>query len=215
MPLAESAYQQLRGLILTCELLPGATVTEGHVVDRLVIGKTPVREAMLRLVRDGLLTVTPRAGYTVRPITADDVAEVFQLRQITESATAEMAAIRGVDEETLERLHALCAIGYDAADHRSALDFLRLNGEFHSRIARASGNGRLADVVERTLAESQRLVCLGMLRHPRSHAAQREHAALLDAIRLRDGTSARRVIGAEIDNTHRMVLDSLHDTRSP
>jgi DNA-binding GntR family transcriptional regulator len=92
MPLAESAYSLLRGKILDCELMPGTPLTEGSVVGRLEIGKTPVREAMRRLVQEGLLRVTPRAGYRVAPVTLKDLDEVFRLRQIAEGASAALAS---------------------------------------------------------------------------------------------------------------------------
>ena len=65
MPLADSAYILLRNMIISGELAPDSAITENSIVERLAIGKTPVREAMRRLVLEGLLNVTPRLGYVV------------------------------------------------------------------------------------------------------------------------------------------------------
>lgn len=211
MALTQDAYQQLKALIVGCELLPGTPLTENHIVATLGIGKTPVREAMRHLVQDGLLDVTPRSGYTVRPITPIDVEEVFQLRAIVETAAVELAAGRGIDAGTLARLETLCEIGYDATDRASTLEFLALNAEFHATIAGCGGNRRLTDLVTRSLDDTQRCVHLGILRRPRSHEAKREHTALLDALRARNAAEARAQVAIQIENTRRMVLESLGD----
>ena len=138
MPLAESAYEKLRNMIFTGELPPESAITENSIVDRLAIGKTPVREAMRRLVLEGLLDVTPRLGYTVTAITRSDVEDLFQLRVINEVAAAQLAADR-LDEAAFARLAELSRTGYNPEDRESMLTYIRVNAEFHDIIARASG----------------------------------------------------------------------------
>jgi DNA-binding GntR family transcriptional regulator len=208
MPLAESAYVRLRGMILECELMPGAPLTEGSVVARLDIGKTPVREAMRRLVQEGLLQVTPRSGYTVAPITLRDLDEVFRLRQITEGASAALAAGR-LSFDALTRLGELCEIGYNADDSQSILRFLSLNAEYHGIVARASGNRRLADLVQRLLDESQRMIHVGILLRPRSHEVRKEHSELLRWLRAGDGKRARALVEAHIESARLIARESL------
>ena len=213
MPLAEAAYQELRRRILCCELLPASAITEGAIVEHLAIGKTPVREAMRRLVQEGLLTVTPRAGYTVATITDLDVDDVFQLRSIAEASAAELAAGR-LDANVLARLEALCAIGYDPRVPESIVAYLRLNAEFHRLIAESSGNRRLCDLVAQLLDESQRMIHLGMLRQPSSHGAQREHTELLAALRDGKAEEARAVVTRHIGHARDIVRASLAPSRS-
>lgn len=208
MPLAESAYVRLRGMILECELMPGAPLTEGSVVQRLAIGKTPVREAMRRLVQDGLLRVTPRSGYTVAPITLRDLDEVFRLRQIAEGSAVSLAAGR-LSFDALDRLEELCGIGYDAEDGASIRRFLSLNAEFHGIVAIASGNRRLAELVGTLLDESQRMIHVGILLRPRSHEARKEHSELLRWLRAGDGKRARALVEAHIESARLMARESL------
>jgi DNA-binding GntR family transcriptional regulator len=208
MPLAELAYQQLRTQILACELMPGSPITENATVERLGLGKTPVREAMLRLVQESFLLVTPRFGYTVAPITEHDVTEVFELREIAEVASVDLA-IGKLGPTDVERLEQLCAIGYNAEDRDSILRYLALNAEFHRVIASASGNQRLADLVARLLDESQRMIHLGILLRPRSHEAQQEHSALLSAVLEGDAERARSTATQHIQSARAMVMESL------
>jgi DNA-binding GntR family transcriptional regulator len=206
--LASVAYERLRDRIIACELLPGTPLTENQVVAELAIGKTPVREAMRRLVQDGLLLVVPRSGYRVVPITLTAVEEAFEVRAILEVAAAEGAAARA-DVATVRRLELLGAIGYTAGDHASIREFLRQNRAFHYSIALAAGNARLAALIGQLLDESQRCITLGMLLHPRSHDAQAEHGALVEAIRHGDTATARRAVLAQISAARDMVREDL------
>jgi DNA-binding GntR family transcriptional regulator len=90
--LAEKAYHRLRLAIVECQLAPGERLTEAAIAQRLRVGKTPAREALRRLVLEGLAGVTPRHGYTVAPITLRDVQELFDLRLLLEPAAAALAA---------------------------------------------------------------------------------------------------------------------------
>ncbi|MDZ7632579.1 MAG: GntR family transcriptional regulator [Gemmatimonadaceae bacterium] len=134
MPLAEAAYHRLRNMILSGELPPESSLTENSIVDRIEIGKTPVREAMRRLVLEGLLEVTPRLGYTVKAVTRDDIDNLFQMRAILEVAAAELALDR-LDDASIDRLLELSVVGYDPADMDSLTTFVTVNAEFHDIIA--------------------------------------------------------------------------------
>jgi DNA-binding GntR family transcriptional regulator len=208
LPLAESAYIRLRRLILDCELMPDAPLTETGVAGLLQVGKTPVREAMRRLVQERLLRVRPRSGYSVAPVTAEDIDDVFRLRQLAEGSTASLAA-GGLPLPALQRLSALCEIGYQADDRASVLRFLALNAEYHGIIARASGNGRLATLVGHLLDESQRMIHVGILTHGSAIDVRQEHAELLRSLRAGDGASARRQMEQHIENARIMARASL------
>jgi DNA-binding GntR family transcriptional regulator len=208
MQLADLAYARLRSMILDCELMPSSPITENGIVERLALGKTPVREAMRRLVQEGLLDVVSRLGYTVTPITLQTVDDVFQLRQIAEVAAVELAVGR-LTATDIARLESLCAIGYDSSDRASIIAFLADNAEFHGVIARASGNQRLAELVTRLLDESQRFIHIGILLRPRSHEAKREHSALLREIIAGKSAVAMQQVRSQIESARVMVRDSL------
>lgn len=121
-------------------------------MERLTIGKTPVREAMRCLVLEGLLDVTPRLGYAVAGISLDHVMELFDLLTIVEVAAAQASA-ENLDDLRLQRLNALGDIGYDPDDDDSMVRFTESNAEFHTTIAQGSGNRRLADLIALLMTE--------------------------------------------------------------
>ena len=205
---AEYAYQHLRSEILECQLMPGTRLTESGTLERLSLGKTPVREALQRLVNDNLMVVIPRHGYEVAPISLRDVEEVFGLRTIIEPQAVVMA-IGKLEKKTLKHLHQLARTGYDPQSQKSIQAFQQANTEFHSIIAKASGNRRLAGIVESCLAESRRLIQFGMLIQPRSEEATHEHEDLLHALEQKDKQAAMEISIRQIQASKQMVLQSL------
>jgi len=172
------------------------------------LGKTPVREALRQLVHEGLVVVHPRRGYVVAPVTLRDVEDLCGLRLIVEPAAVALAAGR-MDEDTTAALERLCHIGYEVADPVSVHEFHAANRSFHSTIARACGNPRVAALVDQLLVESQRIIQFGMLLQPHSDEAVHSHEALLDALREGNAATARRIVAQEIRDTQRMVIDGL------
>ncbi len=208
MPLAEAAYEKLRNMILTGELLPESALTENSIVDRIEIGKTPVREAMRRLVLEGLLEVTPRLGYTVTPVTRDDIENLFQLRAILETAAADLAVDR-LDDAAIDRLTELSDVGYDPDDRQSLIAYVATNAEFHDIIAKGSGNRRLAELITQLMEESRRFVHMAILSEEHGEVVRRQHVQIADAFRRRDRDAVTEEMRTHVEDGRTVVLDGL------
>lgn len=204
----DTAYTELKRRIIHCELAPGERVTEAQLASETGIGKTPIREALTRLIQEGLVESIPGHGYEVIPITLGDVHDLFSFRRIVESAAAQLAAGH-IPATDLQRLDELCVAQYSADDAESEERYLRANYLFHATIADASGNRRLARAVRHALDESERLLHLSTpLRSPTDEAV-REHKDLMDALIAGDGEASRRMANAHITESQRLVLDAL------
>ena len=101
-PAAREAYRALERMIVTLELAPGSVATEGALIERLGLGRTPVREAIQRLAWEGLLEVRPRAGIAIAPLHAGDWLRVLDARRGVEVVLARSAA-RFVTREAADR----------------------------------------------------------------------------------------------------------------
>ena len=207
MPLADSAYILLRNMIISGELAPDSGITENSIVTKLAIGKTPVREAMRRLVLEGLLNVTPRLGYVVVAITRQDIEEIFQLRVIAEVAAAHLA-MENLDDVALDRLTELSAIGYDPDDPESLVTYVGVNAEFHDIIAGASGNRRLADIVSRLMLESRRFIQVAVLSEEHGRQVSEQHVAIINALRERDADAVASTVRAHVEAGLSVTLES-------
>ena len=103
-PAAAKAYRALERMIVTLELAPGSVATEGALIERLGLGRTPVREAIQRLAWEGLLEVRPRAGLAIAPLHPGDWLRVIDARRGVEIVLARSAA-RFVTREAAARFH--------------------------------------------------------------------------------------------------------------
>ena len=208
-----AAYNELRRRIIECRLEPGRLLTEAELVRELDIGKTPIREALMRLIQDGLVTVIPRHGYQVTPITLQDVYDLFALRLIIEPAAMELAAGR-LDVTLHQRLDELCDI-----DYSNPTKAARTNTEFHVTAASASGNRRLAECLSQLLEEGERLYHLGILFRSippmamtgeyRSQDSTTDHRALIAALVADDKDAARRVATDQILQARQDAINAL------
>ena len=208
MQLADAAYARLRNMILGGELPAGSALTENAIVDRLEIGKTPVREAMRRLVLEGLLDVTPRLGYTVTPITRDDADDLFKLRGIIEVAAVELAVER-LGEQEIDRLVELSAIAFDPDDKVSMIAFVAANAEFHEIIAVGSGNRRLADLALSLMQESRRFIQVATLSDEYARTVQQQHVDIATALRDRDREAAMEAVRVHLEDSRAATVGNL------
>jgi DNA-binding GntR family transcriptional regulator len=200
-------YHALKNEVLRCELGPGSQVLEGEIAQRYGVSRTPVREALKRLMQDGLVEVLPRGGCAVTPVTVRDLQEVFFLRVILEGEAAALATPR-VSQELLEELETLLAetlkmeVSSGADEARQA--YLRANHTFHVSVAEASGNTRLAKMVIHLLDQAARFIYLqtsvvGML-------GAEESVQIVAAMRARDADSARRFMREHVQATHERAM---------
>jgi DNA-binding GntR family transcriptional regulator len=206
---SETAYGMLHDAIVDCTIPPGTRFTQDELETRTGLGKTPVREALQRLVKDGLVRVAPRKGYRVTEVTERDVEELCALRLLVEPRAAVLAAERGLSADQVAALTKLARVGYEVADPASMRAFHRANRAFHATIASACGNARMAQLVDQLLAESQRMIQFGLMLAPHSESAVHDHKALVAALRRKDTRRTRQLVEQEIRATRAMILESL------
>lgn len=188
----ETAYLALKRMVLSNELGPGTQLLELEVADRLGMSRTPVREAMIRLSRDGLVEIRPRHGMRVLPISADDMREIYDVLTALEATAAELAAGRRPPEpELLPMEQAICdmdeAIARDDLEHWAEAD-----GRFHAALVDVSGNRRLVDLVSLYRDQAHRARIATLMLRPKPVDSNRDHTAVLTAIRAGDAEAAYR-----------------------
>jgi DNA-binding GntR family transcriptional regulator len=204
MLLRDNVYQSLRTDILTCRLAPGDDMREQELAERYEVSRQPVREALLRLAREHLVTVQPRQGYRVNPISLSDARDLLRFRFALEPACVAEAIENGSDAT----LKALDAYRRFAGDHEA---FIAYNRAFHSALAHASGNRRMAASLVDLIGQADRLVRVSVanVKHHDPAPLVAEHIALIEAMQRRDGRTAARIIKAHIAQTEKRVLPAL------
>lgn len=209
--LAELAYRSLKRDILTCQLAPGARVSEQVLADRLGLGKAPIRTALAQLRRDGLVVSVPQVGYEIAQVTLRDAAELFDTREVLEVACVRRAAVL-VTQEHLERLDALAKVECHIGDRASVEAYLRANDEFHRLLATASGNSYLAGLLFTTLERLDRILHLGhLLTASLGIENDGRHAELVARLRARDDGGAITVLIAHLGMARQRAFAALLD----
>lgn len=143
----EKVYAAIRNDILDGRIAPGERVVETRLADQIKTSRTPVREALHMLEREGLLEAIPRVGYSVKQITWDEIEEISEIRMANECLAARWAMKRITPRE-LGALEQNLAISESEVKAGNPQAFVELDAEFHEILARASGSVRLLELCQ-------------------------------------------------------------------
>jgi DNA-binding GntR family transcriptional regulator len=206
---AEIAYLRLREQIIRTDLAPGTLLREDELTRRLGTGRTPVREALQRLQRDGFVTVLPRRGTLVAEINITDLAAIYEVRMRIESWASRLAAERVTEPDRAEARALSDELAAVAGDDYEAL--LTLDRRVHRFVYRCAKNAFLAETLDQYHNLSLRILHVAMKRYPaltpRLEGVVHEQRTVLDAIVRGDGDTAERVAIAHIDNFERAIRE--------
>jgi DNA-binding GntR family transcriptional regulator len=205
--LVEQAYQAIRGRILDNVYPPGHQALEGELAEQLGISRTPVREALIRLQKEGLVEVVPRHGMRVLPVSPADMAEIYTVLAALECAAAELVAARGptdielkpLTEATRDMDRALKADDLDAwatADER-----------FHRTLAELAGNRMLLETIGNFWDRAHRARMVTLRLRPKPVNSTREHTLLVERLRAGDARGAFEVNRAHRARASRELLE--------
>jgi len=206
MLLRDRIYRMIRHSILNWEFKPGQELREQTLAERYKISRSPIRDSLLRLEQERLVTVLPRQGYRVMPISLADAADVAALRLIIEPACAAGAA--RADDAAVKALDEFRDISGD--DTPQAL-FGAYNCAFHNAVAVLCGNKRKAAVARDLMDHSTRAVQAAM---PAVDGASvetlvTEHCLLIDAIQAHDADAAYRLAYSHAESGYKVILTAL------
>lgn len=145
---AERAYQLLIRKITRLELAPGTVLVEKDLMAELEIGRTPIREALQRIAKEGLIQHLPNRGMLVSDLGASDVQSIYEFRSLIQGAAVRLAAIRASDEDK-RNLKALDNMLKQATNEFDIDSFVALDLRFYEAIGLASKNVYLQETLPR------------------------------------------------------------------
>ena len=209
LPMASVAYRRMRENILQNLWAPGFQATEQEVAVMLGMSRTPVREAALRLQQEGLVTVVPRHGVRVLPVSSKDMKEIYEVLTSLEATAAELVALRKLGNKELAPLDKATkdmarALGTDDLDAWAKAD-----ERFHGHLLDLCGNARLKGVVLNFWDQAHRVRVLTLKMRPKPEKSTREHTELVDAIRKGDAELARQIHSKHRERAGRELLEML------
>lgn len=187
----------LRGAVVSGQMTPGETYSVPALALQFGVSATPVREAMLDLVNDGLLVPVRNKGFRVAELSERDLDEITEMRVLLEAPT--VGSLAGhVSDEQLARLTATAEEVQRHAEAGALVDYVETDRALHLALLALGGNHRLVGTVEQLRARS-RLSGLGSLvEQGRLAESAREHLAILEALRSGDAAEAERLTAAHV-----------------
>ena len=200
--ISAKAYRALEKMIVTLDLAPGRLTTERALIEKLSLGRTPVREAIQRLALEGLIEIRPRAGLEIAPLHAGDWLKVLDARRGMEVILAHAAA-RFATPEIIARLQTIAIAIHDAVVTNDVVGYLEADKSLNEAIAVAADNQFAARLVAPLQTHSRRFWFRFQSGTGLAEAAG-NHVTLIRAILERDQDAA----GAEADRL--MALLRLH-----
>lgn len=194
---ASRAYRVLERLIVTLELAPSSITTEGALIERLELGRTPVREAIQRLAWEGLISVRPRAGLEIAPLDPADWPRVLEARRGIEVILASSAA-RLLSTVMAERFQAAAFAMHDAVLEKDLAGFLEADKALDDALAETTDNRFAARLVAPLQTHSRRFWY--RYRTPNGLAESAAgHVAVIQAILAQDINAAGDEAGRLLD----------------
>ena len=205
----QQAYNALRDMIRSYTLMPGQRVSDFSLAKKLGFSRTPVREALASLSRDGLV-VTGEKGYIVRPLDADDLKDLCYLREALESMALHLIMERGgFSPEELAKLKELNRTIERYNDEGKIFNTFEIDEKFHDFIMRSSNSPRLSEQLRIAQLQMRRYRFLTLITAGRSQNSAIEHARLIDALEAGSLSDAVETIHDHLRVTVELYTDVL------
>ena len=192
--LSDQVYQDILNKILYGVWAAGYHALEQELAETLKVSRTPIREALIRLQRDGLIKVIPRHGMIVLPISLTDIQETHELLTSLESLAVQRAATRQLSQEELERLDRSMKIMDEAYQKSDIKVWAAEDEDFHRLVVELSGNRILIDVVNNFWFRARRARHTMLSMRTDIADSIKEHALLIEAIRNGESAKAREIL---------------------
>lgn len=208
--LNEQVYEAVRELLLSDQLAPGQRLSLNQIADDLSVSRSPVHHALTRLVGEGLISVEPRRGYFVRPLTAEMAVHAYDVRLALELSAVE-TCIGAVPAEKLVRLRAFMEATLVAVDGERLVDkrgYIRANQAFHQYLVELAGNPLLSSIYAQLAVNLLMERILGPGEPPVGAVAD-EHRRIVEALEDADLPAAREAIRDHVETGKRLAVAAI------
>jgi DNA-binding GntR family transcriptional regulator len=207
--LSARVYNQIKNLILCNEIMPGQKLHHQQLSERLGVSRTPIREALTRLVQEGYVSFLPNRGFTCKEIRMQEAEELYELREALEAFAVEKAIATLTDKALRQLREKITAYGRDV-QNRFTRERLVYDQDVHLQIVQLTGNETLRNTLSHVF---ERIVLKrrtdGLYDPARGIAAHQEHLRLLEAMERRDAAGAVAILRSHIQAGKKNVMADL------
>jgi len=212
--LREQVYVAIKSAIIGGEFDPGRRLIEEKLAADMKTSRTPVREAIQKLEKEGLIYRLPRGGFAVKGVTEEEVEEVFGLRGILEGYAGFLATER-MDENELASLEKIIALEEACLLDMNTEEFIRLDGEFHDVLYRAAKNTRLYNLLHdlRDYIYRYRIIIMRYQRKP--HLAVKDHKEMVNSIRSKSAKQVEKLVRKHMTRGKEVIKKKIRQDQEP
>lgn len=209
--LRERVYQILKNSIIEGNLVEGSKITEAEISKQIGVSTTPVREAIRRLVIEGLITLHPNKRMTISKILPKDIIEVYQLRGVLCSLAARLLAEKITDEDIV-RFNKIISEMEVFAQMEDVIAYSKLADKFHSLMVHLSGNKRLENITGNLHEQVYRYRIKSLRVKGRIGKSLNEHKKILEALSKHDPEQSAKNCQEHINNALENILQNTIDS---
>ena len=215
--LADRVHDQLKGELFDFQLMPGDRLSENDLAARVGASRTPVREALFRLQREGYVETLSKGGWQVRPFDFDYFEELYDVRIVLENAAVRRIGEMDSAPATLDALRKTWLVP-DSERETDATTVWQLDEAFHAGLVAAAGNSEMARI-HQDVTERIRIVRrLDFTQPERVTATYDEHAEILDTLGRRRIDQTQRLLKSHIETSRtevrKITLHRLYEARA-
>jgi DNA-binding GntR family transcriptional regulator len=208
--LGQHVFENLKQAIIRGEMAPGDRLVESRLADALDISRTPVREAIHKLEREGLLRRLPKGGFVVMNLSREDIEETIGIRCVLESYAARLAA-ENYTEQDLLPLEEKIREFQKFLDEGQLDELPRINTEFHNLFYALSRSPKLIKMINDLRDQISRFRKILLKNDKLAEGSNEDHKKMLEAIRERDVNRVERVVKQHIARGLRIVLNAIEE----
>jgi len=198
--LRDEVLRTLQAAVISGEMRPGITYSAPQLAQQLGVSATPVREAMLDLVKEGLILTVRNKGFRVIELSEQELDELTELRLLIEVSAVRRIAEQGVEAEVMRELRRLAQSIVTAGGRREYVVYNKLDLEFHSLLLSQTGNRSLVALVTSLRIRSRIYGVRELAERDELLPTLREHLELLDLIEAGDADGAADLMARHIDH---------------
>lgn len=210
MTLNKWVLERIREGILHGAYAPGESLTESRLMEELNVGRTPVREALLQLEVEGLVTIFPRKGAKVNKTSLKEVEEMYTIGGTLEGLAAALSVPR-TNNKTVRQLSQKIQEGRRLQVDNDILSYCKVNGEFHRTLVAHCGNDKLINMIEGLRRSVHRLGVISFTIPGRIKSSVEEHERILKSVEEGDSEAVRKAVEDHWNNTKERLVKYLKD----
>lgn len=210
--LRERIVEFVKDSIISGRLKPGERVPEVDIAHSLGISRTPIREAFRQLESEGFITVMPRKGAVVSPITAKDVRDFYSIKSLLEGYAAKEACTK-LTEKEIRRLKTLNQQMEKCAAQSDIKNFFKLDNQFHETFLKTCGNDKLCLLAHQIVEQFERFRIMALSLPGRMNTSVKQHEEIIEAFAGRDAEKVELLVRENAELSAEILVKELSRER--